>query len=59
MLNRYGKIFGSGTQNVSNQIVAILGLSIQGLVGHIIILLIYRLLVLSVYMLEVLAETFC
>jgi len=31
-LNRYAKIFGSGTRNVSNQIVA----SVQDLVSHII-----------------------
>jgi len=42
MLNPYGekpnqsKIFGSGTRNVINLIVAFLGLSIQGLVSHII-----------------------
>ena len=35
-LNRYSKIFGSGTRNVSNQIRSILGLSVQGLVSHII-----------------------
>ena len=36
-LNQYGKIFGSATQNVFNQIVhRILGLSVQGLVSRII-----------------------
>ena len=36
-LNQYGKIFGSATQNVFNQIVhRILGLSVQGLVSYII-----------------------
>ena len=36
MLNRYGKIFGSGTQKCIQSDHSILGLSVQGLVSHII-----------------------